>query len=404
MAAVRPICEDVRVRGADAVLDAGERFDGVRPAQLRVPAAAITDALAALAPDIRAGLEESIRRLRQTCRGRARAHPGHRRRSGRDRRAPHRPDAAGRSLRPRRAGTAGQHRHHERRSRPRSRGCRASRSRAHPTWSSAACRTRRSSLPAACSASTRSTPSVAPRRWRCSRTARGSAVRSTSSRGPATSTSQPPSAICRAPSASTPRRVRPRSRSSPTTPLMPAFVAADLISQAEHDPMAASVLITDSEAARRRRRRRSRRADRLGQARRAHPHRARGSAVRDRSWSGTWTRPSRSPTATAPSTSRSRPRTRPGSPPASSMPARSSSVRTRPCRSVTTQRAPTTSCPRPGCACHSSGLSVRAFCKNMHVVTYDEAALREVGDHVVTLAEAENLPSHGAAVSIRTSR
>ncbi len=60
--------------------------------------------------------------------------------------------------------------------------------------------------------------------------------------------------------------------------------------------------------------------------------------------------------------------------------------------------------PTAGCACHSSGLSVRAFCKNMHVVTYDEAALREVGDHVVTLAEAENLPSHGAAVTIRMSR
>jgi histidinol dehydrogenase len=60
--------------------------------------------------------------------------------------------------------------------------------------------------------------------------------------------------------------------------------------------------------------------------------------------------------------------------------------------------------PTAGCACHSSGLSVRAFCKNMHVVTYSEAALRDVGDHVVTLAEAENLPSHGAAVSVRTSR
>jgi histidinol dehydrogenase len=60
--------------------------------------------------------------------------------------------------------------------------------------------------------------------------------------------------------------------------------------------------------------------------------------------------------------------------------------------------------PTAGCACHSSGLSVRAFCRNMHVVTYSDAALREVGDHVVTLAEAENLPSHGAAVSVRTSR
>jgi histidinol dehydrogenase len=60
--------------------------------------------------------------------------------------------------------------------------------------------------------------------------------------------------------------------------------------------------------------------------------------------------------------------------------------------------------PTAGAAGHSSGLSVRAFCKNMHVVTYSEAALRAVGDHVVALADAENLGSHGAAVSIRTSR
>jgi histidinol dehydrogenase len=67
LAAVRPICEDVRERGSVAVLDAGEKFDGVRPAQLRVPAAALAEALAGLAPHIRAGLEESIRRVRQTC-------------------------------------------------------------------------------------------------------------------------------------------------------------------------------------------------------------------------------------------------------------------------------------------------------------------------------------------------
>jgi histidinol dehydrogenase len=47
---------------------------------------------------------------------------------------------------------------------------------------------------------------------------------------------------------------------------------------------------------------------------------------------------------------------------------------------------------------------VRAFCKNVHVVTYSEAALREVGHHVEVLAAAEDLPSHGAAVSVRTSR
>jgi histidinol dehydrogenase len=57
--------------------------------------------------------------------------------------------------------------------------------------------------------------------------------------------------------------------------------------------------------------------------------------------------------------------------------------------------------PTAGCACHSSGLSVRAFRKAMHVVDYTEEALRAVGHHVVTLAEAEDLPGHGAAVRVR---
>ena len=57
--------------------------------------------------------------------------------------------------------------------------------------------------------------------------------------------------------------------------------------------------------------------------------------------------------------------------------------------------------PTAGCACHSSGLSVRAFRKSVHVVTYDQAALREVAPHVEVLAEAEDLPAHGAAVRVR---
>lgn len=60
--------------------------------------------------------------------------------------------------------------------------------------------------------------------------------------------------------------------------------------------------------------------------------------------------------------------------------------------------------PTAGCACHSSGLSVRAFVKNMQVITYSRAALRDVGPLVVALAEAEDLPSHGAAVSARLGR
>ena len=60
--------------------------------------------------------------------------------------------------------------------------------------------------------------------------------------------------------------------------------------------------------------------------------------------------------------------------------------------------------PTGGCACHSSGLSVRSFLKQMHVVDYTREALAEVVDHVVALAEAEDLPGHGAGVSARFGR
>ena len=60
--------------------------------------------------------------------------------------------------------------------------------------------------------------------------------------------------------------------------------------------------------------------------------------------------------------------------------------------------------PTAGCACHSSGLSVRAFIKAVHVIEYSESALASVSDHVQTLAAAEDLPGHGAAVSVRFAR
>jgi histidinol dehydrogenase len=57
--------------------------------------------------------------------------------------------------------------------------------------------------------------------------------------------------------------------------------------------------------------------------------------------------------------------------------------------------------PTGGCACHSSGLSVQSFLRGIHVVDYSRGALAEVAHHVVTLAEAEDLPAHGAAVAVR---
>jgi histidinol dehydrogenase len=61
---VRPIVEDVRSRGADAVREATLRFDGVEARSLRVPAEAIATALERLDPDVHAALAEAIRRIR----------------------------------------------------------------------------------------------------------------------------------------------------------------------------------------------------------------------------------------------------------------------------------------------------------------------------------------------------
>jgi histidinol dehydrogenase len=57
--------------------------------------------------------------------------------------------------------------------------------------------------------------------------------------------------------------------------------------------------------------------------------------------------------------------------------------------------------PTGGCARHSAGLSVQTFLRGVQLIEYGEDALHEVAPHVVALAEAEDLPAHGQAVSIR---
>jgi histidinol dehydrogenase len=66
--AVRPICEDVRTRGAAAVREYTARFDGVELDATRVPAAALTSALAELDPGVRAALTEAARRAKMVHR------------------------------------------------------------------------------------------------------------------------------------------------------------------------------------------------------------------------------------------------------------------------------------------------------------------------------------------------
>jgi histidinol dehydrogenase len=51
---------------------------------------------------------------------------------------------------------------------------------------------------------------------------------------------------------------------------------------------------------------------------------------------------------------------------------------------------------------HASGLSVQSFLKGVQLVEYTPDALAEVAPHVLALAGAEDLPAHGAAISVRT--
>ncbi|HXU97050.1 MAG TPA: histidinol dehydrogenase [Jiangellaceae bacterium] len=57
--------------------------------------------------------------------------------------------------------------------------------------------------------------------------------------------------------------------------------------------------------------------------------------------------------------------------------------------------------PTGGCARHSSGLSVQSFLRGIHVVEYDRPALQEAAGHIEALAAAEDLPAHAAAVRAR---
>ena len=57
--------------------------------------------------------------------------------------------------------------------------------------------------------------------------------------------------------------------------------------------------------------------------------------------------------------------------------------------------------PTGGCACHSSGLSVQTFLRGIHYIEYSRDALIDVAKTVTTLANAEDLPGHATAVEVR---
>jgi histidinol dehydrogenase len=57
--------------------------------------------------------------------------------------------------------------------------------------------------------------------------------------------------------------------------------------------------------------------------------------------------------------------------------------------------------PTGGCACHSSGLSVQTFLRGLHYIEYTKEAFMDISETVITLANSEDLPAHGEAMSAR---
>lgn len=402
---VQPLLDDIRSRGVEAVLELGARFDKVRLTDIRVPAEALTDALDGLDPAIRAGLEESIRRLRATCANELEADavtdlaPGAR--------VVHRKVPVGRvglyvpgglaplvssvlmNVIP--AQVAG----------VRSLAL-ASPPQAdfgglpHPT------------ILAACALLGVDEVYAVGGAQAIAMFAYGVAATATSSGCERVDLVTGPGNIY----VVTAKRllkgqVGIDSEAGPTEIAIladetadPAYVAADMVSQAEHDPLAASVLVTDSE---------SLAGDveaELDKQVAATKHVERIRTALSGSQSGIVLVDDLEQglqVVNAYAAEHLEIQTRDAHEWAARV-TNAGAVFIGPFAPVSLGDYAAGSnhvLPTGGCACHSSGLSVRAFTKSVHVIDYTREGLEGVKDHVLTLADAEDLPGHGAAVRVR---
>jgi histidinol dehydrogenase len=400
--AVHAICEAVRTRGLDAIREYGERFDGVTVDDIRVPAADLADALANLDPAIRAALDESIRRLRLTCAAELEQDavtdlgPGAR--------VTHRKVPVGRvglyvpgglaplvssvlmNVVP--AQTAGVE--SIALASPPQKEFGGS---VHPTILAACALLGVEEVYAVGGAQ-----AIAMFAYGTGPCARVDLVT-----GPGNIYTVTAKRLLKG-------QVGIDSEAGPTEIAIladdtadPAFVAADLVSQAEHDPLAAAVLVTPSEALA-----------------------ADVEAELDKQVSATrHVDRIRTSLAGAQSGIVLVDDLEQGLAVVNAYAAEHLEIHTADAASYAARvrnagaifvgpYAPVSLgdycagsnhvLPTGGCACHSSGLSVRAFTKSVHVVDYSRDALEAVAGHVVTLAEAEDLPGHGAAVTVRFGR
>jgi histidinol dehydrogenase len=396
---VRPICDDVRDRGVEAIVEYAARFDGVDQSEVVVPRRALTDALAALDPDVRAGLEESIRRLRQTCEAELEQDvvtdlgPGARvtqRLVPVDRVGLYVPGGVAplvssvlMNVVPAQVAGVG------------SIALTSSPQKdhgglPHPT------------ILAACELLGIEEVYAVGGAQAIAMFAHGAGPcrRVDLVTGPGNiytvSAKRLLKGVVGIDSEAGPTEIAILADDSADA----AYVAADLVSQAEHDPMAASVLVTDSVAL----------ADAVETelvaqvAVTKHVERIRtalsgqqsGTVLVDDVAQGLEVINAYAAEHTEIQTAdaeRDAAKVR-----------NAGAVFVGPWAPVSLGDYCAGSnhvLPTAGCACHSSGLSVRSFRKAVHVVDYSRDALAEVADHVVTLAEAEDLPGHGQAVRVR---
>jgi histidinol dehydrogenase len=416
LSVVRPICEDVRLRGAEALRDLGERFDGVRPAELRVPAEVLTNALDVLDPDVREALEETIRRVRIV-------HEDQRRTDTTTRVAPGGavterwlpvdrvglyvpggvavyPSSVVMNVVPAQIAGVGSV---AVTSPPQRDNTGAFAGYPDPTILAACALLGIDEVYAVGGAQ-----AIAMFAYGASE----SGVDGTPNAGPVvcepvTLVTGPGNIYVAAAKRLLKGVIGIDAEAGPTEIAVladdsadPEHVAADLISQAEHDTLAASVLVTDSEdlalrveAALVRRVASTKHTERVAAA---LAGRQSGVVLVDDLEAGITV--------------------------VNAYAAEHLEIQTRDARTVALRIrnagaifvgafAPVSLgdycagsnhvLPTGGCACHSSGLSVQSFLRGIHVVDYTEAALRDVAHHVVTLAGAEDLPAHGEAVVAR---
>lgn len=397
--AVHAICEEVRTGGVEAIKSLGERFDGVRVDDLRVPSEELTAALEQLDPQIRAGLEESVRRLRATCANELEADavtdlgPGAR--------VTHRKVPVGRvglyvpgglaplvssvlmNVVPAQVAGVGS----IALASPPQRELGGS---VHPTILAACALLGVEEVYAVGGAQ-----AIAMFAYGVGECRKVDLVT-----GPGNIYVVTAKRLLKG-------QVGIDSEAGPTEIAIladdtadAAFVAADLISQAEHDPLAASVLVTTSETL----------ADDVDAeldkqvSATKHVERIRTSLTGPQS--GTvLVRDLEQGLAVVDAYAAEHLEIH-------TVDASSWAARVRNAGAIFVGSYAPVSLgdycagsnhvlPTGGCACHSSGLSVRAFTKSVHVVDYSREGLSDVADHVVTLAEAEDLPGHGAAVRVR---